>query len=387
MPPDSPVIHFTEDELADRRRRTVEALAAQGLDGLLCFRQESMYYLTGYDTFGYVFFQCLYLGADGTMTLLTRAPDVRVAAYTSVVEDIRMWVDAPEANPAEDLKAILDERGCRGRKLGVEYEAYGLTGRNAKRVDAALEGFCELEDASDVVNRLRVVKSPAELQYVHRAAALADRALVVAKEMARPGVFDGDVLAEMQAVVFRGDGDYPGNEFIVNSGRASMFGRYIAGHRVMTEDDYLTVEFAGVYRHYHACLMSTLKVGKPNARHAELHAIGLEALAACQAALVPGRIVGDVFAAYADTLTRYGITGFANACGYCLGTTFSPNWMDWPMFYRDNPVVVEPGMVFFMHMTTRDHARGIGAAPGETVVVTETGCERLSREVLEAGPF
>ena len=53
-----------------------------------------MYYLSGYDTFGYVFFQCLYLGADGTMTLLTRAPDVRVAAYTSVVEDIRMWVDA-----------------------------------------------------------------------------------------------------------------------------------------------------------------------------------------------------------------------------------------------------------------------------------------------------
>ena len=210
MTRNSPIIHFAEDELAVRRRRTIEALTAQGLEGLLCFRQESMYYLSGYDTFGYVFFQCLYLGADGTMTLLTRAPDVRVAAYTSVVEDIRMWVDAPDANPAEDLKAILDEHGCRGRKLGVEYEAYGLTGRNAKRVDAALEGFCELEDASDVVNRLRVVKSPAELEYVHRAAVLADRALVVAKEMARPGVFDGDVLAEMQAVVFRGDGDYPG---------------------------------------------------------------------------------------------------------------------------------------------------------------------------------
>ena len=57
------------------------------------------------------------------------------------------------------------------------------------------------------------------------------------------------------------------------------------------------------------------------------------------------------------------------------------------MFYRDNPVVVEPGMVFFMHMSTRDHDRGIGAAPGEPVVVTETGCKRLSREVLEAGPF
>ena len=60
MTRNSPIIHFAEDELAVRRRRTIEALTAQGLEGLLCFRQESMYYLSGYDTFGYVFFQCLY---------------------------------------------------------------------------------------------------------------------------------------------------------------------------------------------------------------------------------------------------------------------------------------------------------------------------------------
>ena len=168
MSRNSPIIHFTEDELADRRRRTIEALTAQGLEGLLCFRQESMYYLSGFDTFGYVFVQCLYLGADGTMTLLTRARDVRVAAYTSVVEDIRMWVDAPDANPAEDLKAILDEHGCRGRKLGVEYEAYGLTGRSAKRVDAALgvKGGEKLDhEAEDVRDVGRYMVGEIEWQY------------------------------------------------------------------------------------------------------------------------------------------------------------------------------------------------------------------------------
>ena len=75
-------LHFSEEELAGRRARAVASMAEQGLDGLLMFRQESMYYLTGYDTFGYVFFQCLYLGADGTMTLLTRAPDLRQARRT-----------------------------------------------------------------------------------------------------------------------------------------------------------------------------------------------------------------------------------------------------------------------------------------------------------------
>ena len=88
-------LHFSDEELADRRFRTCLAMEAQGLDGLLIFRQESMFYLTGYDTFGYVFFQCLYLSRDGRMVLLTRAPDLRQARHTSTscIDDIRIWVD------------------------------------------------------------------------------------------------------------------------------------------------------------------------------------------------------------------------------------------------------------------------------------------------------
>ncbi len=78
-------LHFSKEELKQRQLLTIKAMAAAGLDGLLMFRQESMYYLTGYDTFGYVFFQCLYLGADGTLTLLTRAPDLLQAKHTSVI--------------------------------------------------------------------------------------------------------------------------------------------------------------------------------------------------------------------------------------------------------------------------------------------------------------
>jgi len=86
-------IHFSESELRERRRLACEAMGVRDMHGLLLFRQESMYYLTGYDTFGYCFFQCLYLGADGRMVLLTRAPDMRQARHTSVIEDIRVWVD------------------------------------------------------------------------------------------------------------------------------------------------------------------------------------------------------------------------------------------------------------------------------------------------------
>src|ERR1700676_5634773 len=117
-------LHFTREELAGRRKAACAAMQKRGLDGLLMFRQESMYYLTGYDTFGYVYFQCLYLGADGALTLLTRAPDLLQAKHTSVISDIRIWVDAPDAKPAEQLRDVLASHGCKGKPLGVEWEAY-----------------------------------------------------------------------------------------------------------------------------------------------------------------------------------------------------------------------------------------------------------------------
>src|SRR5918998_6840931 len=223
-------IHFAESELADRRKAAAAELARRGLDGLLMFRQESMYYLTGYDTFGYVFFQCLYMGADGeALTLLTRVPDVRQAEHTSIISDIRVWYDAEGANPAEDLKEILDEHGCRGKRLGIETDAYGLTGYNLKRVEAALDGLCELVEASDLVTALRAVKSPAEIGYVREAARLADLGLDRAVEVAGPGAFEGDVLAALQGAIFEGGGDFPANEVIIGSGPRALLFRSAAG--------------------------------------------------------------------------------------------------------------------------------------------------------------
>ncbi len=65
-------IHFSQDELTGRIARAKGLLSDRGLDAILCFSQESDYYLTGYDTSGYVFFQCLILTADDRpVTLLT----------------------------------------------------------------------------------------------------------------------------------------------------------------------------------------------------------------------------------------------------------------------------------------------------------------------------
>lgn len=377
-------LHFTREEFADRQQRTIARLEARQLDGLLMFRQESMYYLSGYDSFGYVFFQCLYLDLDGNLMLLTRAPDLRQARHTSVIEDIRIWEDRADADPAVQLKQILDEFGCRGKRLGVEYDAYGLTAKNGKLLEAALSGFCDLEDASDLVSRLRVVKSKAEMAYVRKAAELADLAYDEAHRLAEPGADEGNILAAMQGIIFANDGDYPGNEFIIGSGQDALLCRYKSGRRKLDARDQLTLEWAAAYRHYHAAMMRTIPIGMATGLQKKMHVVNLLAMDACMAALKPGRPIGEVFDAYARICDREGMKAHRlNATGYSLGTTFAPNWMDWPMFYHGNPVLAEANMVFFLHMILMDSTTNNAMCFGQTVVVTAAGCESLSDRTMD----
>ena len=110
-------LHFSKEEFSQRKSKVLQNMKDQNIDALLMFRQESMYWLTGYDTFGYVFFQTLVLDQKGNIILLTRAPDLRQAQNTSNIEDIRIWVDKDNSQPTDDLKIILDELNLKGKKL------------------------------------------------------------------------------------------------------------------------------------------------------------------------------------------------------------------------------------------------------------------------------
>jgi Xaa-Pro dipeptidase len=115
-----------------------------------------------------------------------------------------------------------------------------------------------------------------------------------------------------------------------------------------------------------------------------MYQVTMDAMDACMDALKPGKPIGEVFDAYARTCDAAGMRNHRlNATGYSMGTTFSPNWMDWPMFYHGNPVPAEPNMVFFLHMILMDSDTNQAICFGHTVVVTETGCRPLSNRSLE----
>lgn len=197
-------LHFSPEEFAERRAALDAKLKERHLDCLLIFAQESMYWLTGFDTFGYCFFQCLIYRPGEEPILLTRSADLRQARNTSNLKDIRLWMDVAGRSPVGQVKELLFDLDLLGTRIGVEYDTHGLTAANGRLLDESLHSFANLDDASDIVKALRQVKSPQELEYVRTAAKLADEAFLAAMEEIKPGANEGHILAKMQSTIFEG---------------------------------------------------------------------------------------------------------------------------------------------------------------------------------------
>jgi Xaa-Pro dipeptidase len=377
-------LHFDRSEFDARRDRLMIEMAEKKLDAVLLFAQESMYWLTGYDTFGFCFFQSLVVKSDGSMVLLTRSADLRQARQTSIIENIVLWTDRDGANPAIDLRNLLNDLDLLGKRIGVEYDTHGLTAFNGRRLDEQLQTFGQIADASGIVGRLRLFKSPAEVKKAEMAAQLADDALDAALPLIKQGGDEAAILAAMQGTILAGGGDYPANEFIIGSGPDALLCRYKAGRRKLTKNDQLTLEWAGVFHHYHAAMMRTVLTGKPTKRHLELFGAARDALLAVEKAMISGNTFGDVFDAHARTMEAHGLTKHRlNACGYSLGARFTPSWMDMPMFYQGNPEPIAPNMTLFAHMIIMDSETETAMTLGRTYLTTDSQPKALSRHDLD----
>lgn len=374
-------LHFERGEFDARVASAREALRHDKLDAILLFAQESLYYLTGFDTSGFVFFQCAVLTAGSdAITLLTRRPDLEQARRTSTIEDIRLWYDREGADPSIELKAILEEKKLAGCRVGIELRTFGLTADKYDLVRRRLEGWCELTDASHVVRDLRLVKSPAEIAYVRRSAELADQSLEAMLTAARPGAFEGDIAAAGSVPILAGGGDPPPSGPVLGSGDRALLVRSATGFRHLDAVDQLTMEFAASYRRYSACLMRTIAIGKANETQRTMFGVTRDALAAMTEAAKPGRPLGEIDDAHRRVYDEAGF-GHArmSACGYSLGALYRPTWMDVPpMLYSGNPMPAAPGMILFLHAILIDAPKNLVMSLGHTIVVTQAGAEILS---------
>jgi Xaa-Pro dipeptidase len=375
------MLPFPRDEHLARQSRLRAELRARGADAMLVFAQESLYWLTGYDTGGYVFFQCAVVTADDRpIVLLTRRPDLLQARTTSTIEDIRIWWDADDANPARDLLAILQELGLKGSRLLIELNTHGLTGWNLWRCQTTIGDWCRLEDDGHLIRKMRVIKSPAEIAVMRKAAEICDRSLQRVIEAAEPGMLDSDLKAVYLASILGDGADMPPNAPLFNSGPRAVYGRGVTNPRRLEKQDQILVEYPVPYRHYNVKTEWMILFGQVPDRQRHMYDVACEALVKMTDLARPGTPLGEIFDCYANALdaggyraARYGATG------YSVGISFAPTSMDVPpMIYSGAATLCEPGMTLFYHVMSGDADSGLAMGVGHTLLVTDAAPEVLT---------
>ena len=377
----TPTLPFPRAEHLARQTILRRALVAKGFDAILVFAQESHYWLTGYDSGGSVFFQSAVITADeAPITLLTRRPDLLQARQTSTIEDIRLWWDAEDADPAGALREIMREKGLAGKRVAVEMNTHGLTGWNLLRLQTAMAGFCTLEFDQHMIRLLRLVKSPAEIEVMREAGKLLDSSLDAVIAAARPGVMDSTLTATYLSVVLGGGGDMPPNAPLFNSGARALYGRGVSRPRRLEPVDQIVVEYPVAVRRYNVKTEWTILLGGVTDAQRRMFDTVRTTLDRMTEITRPGTTLGELFDAHANGLDAAGYAAHRfGATGYSVGLTYAPTSMDVPpMIYTGNPTLCVPGMVLFFHVMLGDSDTGYATGVGHTLLVTDAAPEVLT---------
>jgi Xaa-Pro dipeptidase len=355
-------------------------MAARGLDLYLTSGPENVFYLSGQQTPGYYTFQCLAVPAAGEPFHVIRGLEAMNARANTYLADISGYPD--DANPAAAVAQVLAARGFTGKRVAVDQNAWFLTVNLHQRL---VKEFGPLEDASGLVEELRRVKSPLELQQMAEAARANDAGMRAGLEATRAGASENDVAAAIMGAAIRAGSEYVGMEPFVTSGPRSGIPHTTWRRRRIEPGDVVILETSACYNRYHAALYRTVAIGKIPEGARDMYRVCEEGLAAAMAELRPGRTCADVHQAAQAVVDRHGYTfGYRKRTGYSIGISFAPDWGEGNILslYRGVDVALVPGMVFHVPITLREYARWT-VAVSETVLVTPEGARRLS--ALPAG--
>lgn len=363
---------FEPAEFQARVARLRERMREQRVDVALFDEIEAMTWLSGYGN-SENRWRCVVIPLEGEPFFLIRALDATPCRQRSWITDVPTFRDWEDPMPV--LVAALQKRGLDGARIGLDHGSYCMPVARFKRLCEALPA-ATLIDIGNVVWELRLLKSPAEIALLRRAAAIADEAVVRAAAVCIPGASQRDA-ARVAASTYVELGGDPSYVSPITAGRGWDF---LHGHlddRKLVAGDVVHIELTPRIFGYSARLMRCAVLGPPTAEFVDA-AHQLRELQDRQiAAMVPGALAHDVDAIVRSGLIDSGLRpSFDNISGYTVGlyAQAGPRTSDFTrIFHPGAEWRIEPNMVFHMYASAR------GASFSETVAVTGQGPERLTR--------
>jgi Xaa-Pro dipeptidase len=367
---------FSGAEYARRLAALRGRMQASGLDVLLVVVPENVFYLSGYETIGYSNFGLLLVRRDGDPVLFIREMERTVAETTTWLSEFETFTDTED--PVERAVDVLRKRGCLDGGVGVEL---GDSFVSPAAMDRLRRLLGRTADGTGLVEEGRRIKSAEELAWIRRACRVTEAGMGAALRAIRPGVTENEVVAAAYAAFMAGGSDFMAGDPIVTSGWRSGVAHLTFGNRRLEPGDSLLLEMSACLRRYFGPLMRGAAIAPVRDEVRRMADVIVESLNAAIAAIRPGVTSGEVDAACRGPIERAGFEpNFRKRTGYSVGIGYAPSWGEGHIvsLRRDDPTGLAPGMVFHMPPALRV-PRQYGLGFSETVLVTETGCEVLTK--------
>ena len=377
---------FSVTEYKERLKRTKEKMNEQGIEVLLIVNPSNMNYLSGYDAWSFYVHQMLIVMIDEEQPIwIGREMDANSAKVTSWIDHNNIigysdeYVQSDEKHPMDFIAGILKEIGQANRVIGVEMETHFFTALSYQKLVQNLPN-ATFKDAKQLVNWVRIIKSPQEISYMRKAARIVEKAMQRAYDTIDEGVRECDVAANIYHAQISGTaefgGDYPAIVPMLPKGIKTSSPHITWSEEHYKKGDPVILEIAGCYKRYHAPMARTMVLGNPSPKLYDTAQAIQEALNETLQAIKPGMTCEEVDGIWKKAIHKNGYDK-TSRLGYSIGLSYPPDWGEHTISIRKgDKTVIQPNMTF--HIIPGIWFDHFGVEISESIRITDQGCETLA---------
>ena len=372
-------LDFPVGEFTHRRSLVRQAMQQADLDWLLVFHPVSIHWLTGSDAKSYQAFQCILLSAreDG-VTVVTREGERNEFAEDALVDEVVTWGGGEPQDPLPVFKRVAEAKNLRRARVGMEVPAYYLHPHHYVHLKEWF-GAALVSEATNLINDLKLVKSPTELAYIRQAGRIADQAMARFAGSLHEGQSELEAAAGIYHALLSAGSGMAASTLNLVAGERSAFSHGAPTERRFRKGDFGNVEYGAAYKRYTVTIGRQFCFGEPTPRMRELYEVVRAAADACireiragVPAVVPHEAAKKVIAEAG--LDRYRV----HTSGYGIAPGFPPAWGEPVNMFGGSTYTLRAGMVLSVEPPVFVGEEKLGARIIDNVLVTEDGAELIS---------
>lgn len=377
---------FPQTEFDTRIANLRKLMEGRGLDAVIMSMPHDLFYLSGYQTPGYYWFQVIVVPLESEPFMVTRLLESTNIPARTWIKHSHPYNDFED--PTRILADVLISRGLDNKHIGYDRNAYFFRAHEQEGLISKLPN-AKFSNCTGIVEELRVVKSDLELEKMEKAAKTTEAGMMAGIKAAGPGVSENEIAAEIYHAMLKAGSEWPAMAPFVATGWRGAVGHMTWERRVTNAQDYVFLEVAGCYNRYHAPMMRTVTIGSTPQEIKDGEKVCLDAMQATMEAIKPGVMASEIDIIARDIIKK-GAPHVEQAArtAYSIGIGFPPDWGEGHILsmVKGHDRVLEKNMTF--HLIPWVQVAGFGGVGiTESIVVTEDGCRSLfdfPKEVFQA---